>query len=611
MPAIAELVARKKVKFKPKRYRAWEIHPFTTNAKDSTTDSTTNAKDSTTDSTTNAKDSTTDSTTNAKDSTTDSTTNAKDSTTDSTTNAKDSTTDSTTNAKDSTTDSTTNAKDSTTDSTTNAKDSTTDSTTNAKDSTTDSTTNAKDSTTDSTTNAKDSTTDSTTNAKDSTTDSTTNAKDSTTDSTTFYVSPLSQKLIIYFLNNLENKKKLITAKISISSLSSLLEEKVKTVRQSLLRLKNKKCIKTIDYSTSSISGYSQYEIDKNFLNKFKKTYIYNSNNNYITNITIAEDELKNKNKNNNLSESKFKLDQNNFKNTNNNYLKEKNTDFPNLTSHQSENTTPSSADPRPDNKKLTYSELPEEWQNINYHLIEDLHFKPHHLITLYQLNALDPETIDESIKHFAYGIKHNPDNYKKYADPLKVFYGSLRKGNPWIESSYKSTKEIATEELIKTKIKAKRKVADQQCELIDTLEQESFYKWYQNLSNDEKKEIRDDHSTKHNNIYSYYDEKIFKLHYSKEVMAEYQDPKEKALAEYLEKKKEQRQNEIKRIAEMLQSTGATKDYFLWLDKQTNKELAKITERKNFTHETMTQEEGDILKVYFAKNILIKKRELGT
>jgi hypothetical protein len=418
-----------------------------------------------------------------------------------------------------------------------------------------------------------------------------------------------QKKIILFLYacsesyNYKHTEPLTTPAIASSSAVNL-----SSIKTSLQRLKAKEYISVKEVKKGR-GGWTKYKI-KNSIIKEIAQYNNSNNNNYITNITIEEDELKNnsknKNKNNNLSESKFKLDQNNFKNTNNNYLKENKTDFSNLTSHQSKSTAPSIAEPESKNKKLTYDQLPEEWQNINYHLIEDLHFKPHHLITLYKLNALDPETIDESIRHFAYGIKHNPDNYKKYTDPLKVFYESLRKGRPWTESTYKSTKEIATEELIRQKKQAKIKLADQQCELIDSLEKENYSKWYLSLTDEQKKEIREEHSRKHNNIYSYYDEKIFKLHYSKEVMTEYQDPKEKALAEYLEKKKEQMQNEVRRITEMLQKTGATKEYFAWLDKQTNDELGKITERKNFTHETMTQEEGDILKVYFAKNILIKK-----
>ena len=90
-------------------------------------------------------------------------------------------------------------------------------------------------------------------------------------------------------------------------------------------------------------------------------------------------------------------------------------------------------------------------------------------------------------------------------------------------------------------------------------------------------------------------------------MTEYQDPKEKPLVEYLAKKKEKVKNEARRITEMLQETGAIKDYFLQLNEQTNEKLIKITERENFTHENATQKEGDILKVHFAKNILIKDK----
>ena len=487
------------------------------------------------------------------------------------------------------TESGTNVKESGTESGTNVKESGTESGTNVKESGTESGTNVKESGTESGTNVKESGTESGTNVKESGTESGTNVKESGTESGTKTYSidkirGVSLSVIIHLISNLKSKNPPITINLNMRDIADNTCHSLNSIQQSIKRLKKRGLIKTSSF-LSGYNGYTSFELCKNLY----KFYKYKCNNNII-NITIGEDKLKN-----------------NSQNTNNNYLKENNTDFSNSTPHQSESTTSSNTDPESKNKKITYDQLPEEWQNINYHLIEDLHFKPHHLITLYKLNALDPETIDESIRHFAYGIKHNPDNYKKYTDPLKVFYGSLRKGRPWTESTYKSTKEIATEELIRQKKQAKRKLADQQCELIDNLEKETYSKWYLSLIDEQKKEIREEHSKKHNNIYSYYDEKIFKLHYSKEVMTEYQDPKEKALAEYLAKKKEQKQNEVKRIADMLQETGATKDYFTWLNEQTNKELAKITERKNFTHATMTKAEGDTLKVYFAKNVLINKQ----
>ncbi|WPX97420.1 hypothetical protein [Candidatus Bandiella euplotis] len=533
----------------------------------------------------------------------------KESGTESGTNTKESGTESGTNTKESGTESGTNTKESGTESGTNTKESGTESGTNTKESGTESGTNTKESGTESGTNTKESGTESGTNTKESGTESGTNTKESGTESGTNTYSidkirGVSLSVIIYLISNLKSKNPPITINLNMRDVADNTCHSLNSIQQSIKRLKKRGLIKTSSF-LSGYNGYTSFELCKS-LYKFYKYRRYNNSNNNINNITIEESEnslLKSRSKNvhhsTNFSNQALIHNKDVYDNSKKNNYSHLN----NASTQQSKSITPSNEDRESKNAKLTYEQLPEEWQNINYHLIEDLHFKPHHLIALYKLNALDPETIDESIRHFAYGIKHNPDNYKKYTDPLKVFYGSLRKGMPWTESTYKSTKEIAIEELIQQKKQAKRKLADQECELIDSLERESFYKWHQNLSNEQKKEIREEHSRKHNNIYSYYDEKIFKLHYSKEVMTEYQDPKEKALEQYLEKKKEQKQNEVKRITEMLQKTGSIKDYFAWLDKQTNEELAKITERKNFTHETMTQEEANILKVYFAKNIL--------
>jgi len=454
-------------------------------------------------------------------------------------------------------------------------------------STTDSTTNTKDSTTDSTTNTKDSTTDSTTNTKDSTTDSTTNTKDSTT----FYLSLLSKKLVIYFLDNLENKKKLITKKICVSSLSSLLEEKVKTVRQSLLRLKNKKYIKTIDYSTSSISGYSQYEIDKDFFTKFKKTYIYNSNN-INTNTTIKKKE----------AEILKKDEDSNQGNGKKNYLtfQESNPkEIYNSLETQNSNILSQSESTQKTNDKIKYEELPEEWKNINYHFLDDLHFKQHHIVGLYKLDVLEPEVVQESIEHFAYGIKHNPDNYTKYTDPLKVFYGSLRKGKPWTESTYKSTKEMATEDLIQRRKVEKRKIANETCKLVEEMEKESYEKWYYSLSEEEKKEIKEKHKLQESGIFNIFDEKIYKLHYGKYVMEEYKDPSEVALEEFIAKKKRKEEAEAKRIKKMLQEGGMIKEYYKWAGELKEKEIQEITEEEG----GMTERGQNKMIIYYGKNLM--------
>ena len=258
-------------------------------------------------------------------------------------------------------------------------------------------------------------------------------------------------------------------------------------------------------------------------------------------------------------------------------------------------------------KIMKYEELPGEWKEINYHLLEDYHFKAHHIVNFYKLNLLEPEIIQESINHFAYGIKHNPNNYSKYNDPLKVFIGRLRKGEPWIESTYKSKQEIATKEMILRRKEEKRTIANEICKLVDTLEKDSYEKWLYSLKEEEKKEIRNSHSLKETGIYDYYNEKILKLYYAKTIMEDYKDPKEKALEEFLELKKEKQKRETKRITEIMQDTGAMKDYYLWLEQQSIDNISKIVGKELLSHDSMVQKDVDKLKVYFAKNVLMMEK----
>ena len=349
-------------------------------------------------------------------------------------------------------------------------------------------------------------------------------------------------------------------------------------------------------SSTGRNCLSYYLLNKNL---YQEISSYNSNNSINTNITT-----KKKNEENYKTEKT--TNQNTDTNSRSTFTSNNSQKPTNSLEIQNANVISKSELNNKRNENLKYEELPEEWKTINYHFLDNLHFKQHHIVGLYKLDVLEPEVVQESIEHFAYGIKNNPDSYKKYTDPLKVFYGSLRKGRPWTESTYKSTKEIATEDLVQRRKQEKRKLADQECEIIDNMEKEEYSRWQFNLTDKEKKEIREKHSKKENNIYSYYDEKILKLYYSREVMANYEDPKEKILAEYMEKKKEQIEKETQRISEMLQKSGMMKEYYQWLDKPTNEDLIKITERKDFTHQTMTQEDTNKLKVYFAKNVLMNK-----
>ena len=247
--------------------------------------------------------------------------------------------------------------------------------------------------------------------------------------------------------------------IQVGSISTTI---VRCIKKNLLRKRSLR-----KGGREAIAEYQVINIDET---SYSRILLYNN----IKTITTIEGEDRN------FSENRtYKIDQ-------------EKTVFLNPNRNLNPNSTPSlynsdsmelksSHDPSRSSNKLTFSDLPEEWQRINYHLLDDLHFKEHHLVSLYKLNILESETVQESINHFAYGMKNNPENYTKYTDPLKVFIGRLRKGEQWTESTYRSPKEIAIEELKEKRKEEKKKISDETCKLVDGLEQESYQKWFYSL----------------------------------------------------------------------------------------------------------------------------------
>lgn len=93
-------------------------------------------------------------------------------------------------------------------------------------------------------------------------------------------------------------------------------------------------------------------------------------------------------------------------------------------------------------------QLPDEWQVINFDALSHIGFNKTQVKQL--IDKSDPELVQESINHFAYGIEYNP-KFQKYEDPLNVLMGVLRKGQGWFEKDYRSPKEIAQQQLFEWK----------------------------------------------------------------------------------------------------------------------------------------------------------------
>ncbi|MFZ0218627.1 MAG: hypothetical protein WAL30_00250 [Candidatus Aquirickettsiella sp.] len=149
-----------------------------------------------------------------------------------------------------------------------------------------------------------------------------------------------------------------------------------------------------------------------------------------------------------------------------------------------------------DNKPLTSSssniynintttlELPEDWLNINVDPLSEIKFTFLQLKQLYKLAVNTPEVVQESINHFAFGLKNNKLK-DKYPDPLNVLMGVLRKGDAWIENNYESPQVIAQRQIIEQK-----KI---ELEKIKQLEEDAFKLalevWKKSLSVEELKKI--------------------------------------------------------------------------------------------------------------------------
>lgn len=172
-----------------------------------------------------------------------------------------------------------------------------------------------------------------------------------------------------------------------------------------------------------------------------------------------------------------------------------------------------------DNKPLTSSsniynintttlELPEDWLNINVAPLSEIKFTFLQLKQLYKLAVNSPEVVQESINHFAFGLKNNKLK-DKYADPLNVLMGVLRKGDAWIENNYQSPQEIAQRALIELK-KAERERKNQ-------LEKDAFQlgleDWQESLSIEELEKISAkkgvDATPKHVRISNYFKEYVW------------------------------------------------------------------------------------------------------
>ena len=99
----------------------------------------------------------------------------------------------------------------------------------------------------------------------------------------------------------------------------------------------------------------------------------------------------------------------------------------------------------------------EKWGDLDFSDLSEIGFSKNHLLQLADKKNLTAESVQGSIHHFAYGLRHT-DKVKKYDNPLNVLMGVLCKGQAWIELSYKSKQELAQELLLNQKLKSQARL---------------------------------------------------------------------------------------------------------------------------------------------------------
>jgi len=132
----------------------------------------------------------------------------------------------------------------------------------------------------------------------------------------------------------------------------------------------------------------------------------------------------------------------------------------------------------------TTSSLPEEWERIDFSLLDVIGFSKTQLSQLFEKQSNTPEIVAESLKHFAFALDNNP-KVKAYPEPLNVLMGVLRKGGSWFEKNYISPKEKALSELLEQKKQETERIQKLEKDLME----EEFKSWMIKLSQEEKVQI--------------------------------------------------------------------------------------------------------------------------
>ena len=301
------------------------------------------------------------------------------------------------------------------------------------------------------------------------------------------------------LNNLENINLRVTIKLTTYKILTALESNKSMIEQGIYRLKKKGFIELYKRKDGR-SGWCQYKLSKaidfqsgdsvnsiNLKQSKNLPYIYNSSNTININKYKNQSDSHQPNdddKDKIIADLQKQLELQKQQFNNQSQLTTPQSEKNRLTDHINKKLNDIETQVNTENSADTQDDS-EAWTEIDFSALADYGFKKSHIKQIINANtSLTPQEVQDSIEHYAWALKNRREEMKGYApvsNPLRGLMGVLKKGNAWVEGSYKSPEELALE----LQIKNKRMQLERQQAKKDELFNIEFEIWYTKLTSED------------------------------------------------------------------------------------------------------------------------------
>ena len=310
---------------------------------------------------------------------------------------------------------------------------------------------------------------------------------------------LQKNIVVWIFFNIKHTKNKETERLTFKKIADEVDINVNSIKTTIQRLLIKKILLKVDekrgrngWITFSLNEIVFKEIEvvqkETQLLKDKKntSHIYNSNSITITNInkyknTSDVPQPNDTDKDKIIADLQKQLELQNQRLNHQSHSTTSQSEKDRLTDHINKKLNNIDTQINTENPADTQDDS-EAWANIDFSALADYGFKRSHIKQIINANtSLTPQEVQDSIEHYAWALENRREEMKGYApvsNPLRGLMGVLKKGNAWVEGSYKSPEELALE----LQIKNKRLQLERQQAKKDELFNIEFEIWYTKLT---------------------------------------------------------------------------------------------------------------------------------